>query len=155
MSPDDAFLARLQATIASLRYWVPTIADTAHVEELDTPESWKLGATPRVPAACPFELLLRGDQRYDILIAGEAFEDLPITSLDMFVPLVEAIAAGKVIQRIASSAVTGADHWIETVVALGGGDAWRQRRELAALPPGADPRGLLVTERHFLPYRRG
>lgn len=154
MSPDDAFLARLQATIASLRYWVPTIADTAHVEELDTPESWKLAATPKVSAACPFELLLRGDQHYDILIAGEAFEDLPIESLDMFVPLVEAIAAGRVVQRIGSSAATGTDYWIETVVGLDAGEPWRQRRALAALPAGAASDDLIVTERHFLPYRR-
>lgn len=154
MSPDDAFLARLQATIASLRYWVPTIADTARVEELDTPVSWKLAATPKASAACPFELLLRGDQRYDILIAGEAFEDLPIESLDMFVPLVEAIAAGDVCQRIASSAATGTDHWIETVVTLRPGETWRQRRVIAPLPSGAGPADLIVTERHFLPYRR-
>jgi hypothetical protein len=154
MSPDDAFLARLQATIASLRYWVPTIADTARVEELDTPDSWKLASTPNASAACPFELLLRGDQRYDILIAGEAFEDLPIDSLDMFVPLVEAIADGRVVQRAASSAATGTEYWIETAISFRSGEQWCQRRITAPLAPGAEEADLIVTERHFLPYRR-
>ena len=154
MSPDDAYLARLQAEIASLRYWVPTIADAAHVEDFDSPDYWKLAVIPHVAAACPFELLLRADQRYDVVIAGEAYEDLKIESLDLFVPLVEAIALGHVVQRDLASAATGQSHAIETVVTLAKGAPWRQRRVLAALPPDTGTDDIIVTERHFLPYRR-
>lgn len=154
MTPDDAYLARLQATIASLRYWVPTIADVAHSEELDSPEYWKLAITPSAAAACPFELLLRADEHYDVLIAGEAFEDLSITSLDLFVPLAEAIASGSVVQRLSHSAATGTPYRVETVITLANGDVWRQTRQVARAPARSGPDDMITTERHFLPYRR-
>ncbi len=55
--------------------------------------------TPAVSAACPFELMLRADQHFDIVVAGEMFEDQSVASLELFLPLVDAIAAGRVIQR--------------------------------------------------------
>jgi len=154
MNPADAYLARLQATIASLRYWVPTVADVVRHEEFDSPDYWKLAITPNIATACPLELLLRADEHYDISVAGEYYEDLPIHSLDMLVPLVEAIAMGHVVQRVTTSARTGVKQRVETVVTLGNGEIWRQHRELTPPSPHTEPDEMLVTVRHFLPYRR-
>lgn len=153
MVADDVFRSRLQATIAALRYWVPTIADAAHIEQTEGHDSWKLSVTPAVPAACPFELMLRADQHFDIVIAGEMFEDRSIPSLDLFVPLVTAIADGHVIQRWSESPATGARLAVETRVTLDDGSLWSERR---VLPGGAviAPADIAIRDRHFLPYRR-
>lgn len=153
MVADDVYRSRLQATIAGLRYWVPTIADAARIEQTEEHDFWKLSVTPAVAAACPFELMLRSDQHYDIVVAGEMFEDQSVTSLELFLPLVDAIAAGRVIQRRTESVATGASLAVETRVALADGSLWSRRRSL----PGGD---LIATDdaaihdRHFLPYRR-
>lgn len=153
MIADDVYRSRLQATIAALRYWVPTIADAAHVEQTDGHQAWKMAVRPVQSAACPFELMLRSDQHYDISVAGETFEDRPVGTLDIFVPLVEAIAAGSVIQRRTESTATGAPLSVETRVTLADGSIWSERRDL--------PLGALVSDcttavrdRHFIPYRR-
>lgn len=153
MVAEDVYRSRLQATIASLRYWVPTIADAARIEQTEGHDFWKLSVTPAVPAACPFELMLRADQHFDLSIAGEIFEDQPVASLDLFVPLVEAIAAGRIIQRETESVATAAPLTIETRVALADGSVWSKLRQL---PGGGaiDTRDTMIRDRHFIPYRR-
>lgn len=153
MIADDVYRSRLQATIASLRYWVPTIADQAHVEQVDGHQAWKLSVRPNDHPACPFELVLRTDQHYDIAVAGETFEDLPVQSLDAFLPLVEAIAAGRVVQRRTESVMTGAPLSVETRVMLKDGSIWSQRRDLPAHARIAAAE-TAVHDRHFIPYRR-
>lgn len=153
MVADDVFRSRLQATIAALRYWVPTIADAAHVEQTESRDFWKIAVTPSTAGACPFELVLRADQHYDISIAGETFEDRPITSLDLFLPLVTAITAGRVVQRYTVSAATKAALSVETRVALEDGAIWSERRAMPGglLIPAGDT---TIRDRHFLPCKR-
>ena len=154
MVADDVFRSRLQAAIADLRQWGATVARSTHMEQTEGHDFWKLAATPLGAAACPFELVLRMDQKYDISIAGETYEDLPITRLDLFLPLVTAIAEGRVVQRHTLAAATAALLSIETRVTLDDGEIWSQRRDLADLPLlTADE--TLVSDRHFLPYARG
>ncbi len=150
MRPDDIFLARLQLTITTLRYWTPSIADAASVEESESASFWRLHVTPRLPEACPFELILRADRFYDIAVAGEEYGARPIDSLDLFVPLVEAIATGSVFQRRWTSAATGAPRAIETIVLLGGGREWRG----AEPPPPEILDGAEYADHYFLPYTR-
>lgn len=153
MVADDVYRSRLQATIAGLRYWVPTIADAARIEQTEGHDFWKMSVTPTVSAACPFELMLRADQHFDIVVAGEMFEDQSVASLELFLPLVDAIAAGRVIQRNTESVATGASLAVETRVSLADGSLWSRRR---CLPGGeliaADDDA--IRDRHFLPYRR-
>jgi hypothetical protein len=151
MLSDEAYRSRLRATIASIRYWAPQITDAAKVEESETPEYWKLAVTPHVPGACPFELILRADRHYGIVVGSETFEDLPIESFDGFLPLVEAIAAGRLIQRRWSSAATGLDEAIETIITLGNSAEWRRGTGLDRLGEEA---GLVRRDHHYLPYRR-
>lgn len=154
MSIDDRYRARLQAAIASLRYWVPTISDAAHITQSDGGTYWSLSAEPHISGACPFELVLRDDGRHDIMIAGESYEDLPTEDLDVFVPLACAIARGDVTRRITSTSATGIPISVETIIQLDGAKNWHKSRAL--LPPGQrlESGDAVVSDRRFLPYRR-
>ncbi|MEQ1712669.1 MAG: hypothetical protein ABL908_14885, partial [Hyphomicrobium sp.] len=114
---------------------------------------WKMSVTPAVSAACPFELMLRADQHFDIVVAGELFEDQSVASLELFLPLVDAIAAGRVIQRHTESVATGASLAVETRVSLADGSLWSRTRGL----PGGElinAADAAIRDRHFRPYRR-
>lgn len=153
MLPDDVYRSRLEATIAALRYWAPTVADVAEVAEAEGSGFWKMTVAPRAANACPFELVLRADQRHDLVIAGETFEDLPTKSLDVFVPLVEAIAEGRVVQCRWQSAATDAETAVETIVTLPDGREWSSARMLTSLARD-NPDGVIAASRHFVPYHR-
>jgi hypothetical protein len=154
MLPDDVFRARLQTTITALEYWAPSIADAARVEERETGNYWKIAVAPRLAAACPFELILHFDQRYDLAVAEEAYEGLPIESFDLFLSFVEAVAAGNVVQRHWVSHLTGLERSVETIVTLAGGGIWREARGDARGMPSLDDDGTELRERRFLPYQR-
>lgn len=153
MLSDDVFRSRLNATIEALRYWVPTVSDTAQIQESSGDGFWKLALTPHAREACPFELVLRLDQRHDLTIADELFEDEPTDTLELFVPLVTAITEGRVIQRLWSTRATGTPCALETHVRLQTGEDWVRCRILNPVAsPGAD--ATTHRDRTFLPYRR-
>jgi hypothetical protein len=155
MLPDDVFRSKLQTTITALRYWAPAIADSARVEESETGSFWKTTVAPFTPNACPFELILHFDQHYDVALDDETYEGLPIEGFDMFLPFVEAVADGQIVQRHWVSRFTGLERSVETVVTLANGGIWRETRGAARTnaPPAADDGNELI-ERRFLPYRR-
>lgn len=154
MLPDDVYRSRQEAAIAGLRYWAPTVSDVASISESEGNGFWKISVTPDAANACPFELVLRSDQRHDLVIAGETFEDLPTKSLDVFVPLADAISQGRVVQCHWQSAATGAATAIETIVTLPDGREWSSARMLTRLASD-NPDGVVAVTRHFVPYRRG
>jgi len=154
MLPDDVFRSRLQTTITVLRYWAPSIADAARVEEAESGNFWKIAVVPHFSKACPFELILHFDQRYDIAIAEETYESLPIETFDLFLPFVEAIAEGSVVQRHWISRLTGLERSVETLVTLASGGIWREARGVAQGMPSLEDDGTELRERRFLPYRR-
>jgi hypothetical protein len=153
MLSDDTFLAKLSQTVASLRAWTGFVADVATVEYAETDDCWHLGLTPHVPNACPVELLMRRDQRFDLRIAGETYEDRPIATLDLFQPLIEAIADGRVITRHTVSRLTGIVHATSTVVTLADGTVFEDGRQNPDAPRLRDP-PLERRDIHFVPYRR-
>lgn len=153
MLSDDVYRSRLEAAIAGLRYWVPTVFDVARVSESEGAGYWKIAVEPHAAHACPFELVLRADQRHDFVVAGEVFEDLPTKSLDVFVPLATAIAEGRVVQCHWRSAATGVESAVETVIYLADGREWssaHMRNSFANEHPDA----VIATQRHFVPYHR-
>ncbi|MEO8421537.1 MAG: hypothetical protein ABI457_10110 [Hyphomicrobium sp.] len=154
MLPDDVFRSRYQATITALRYWAPSVADAARLEEAETSDYWKIIVTPHVPSACPFALSLHADQRYDLSIAEETYESRPIETFDWFVPFASAVSEGNVVQRHWLSRLTGLERSVETIVTLPGGGIWREVRGLSASMPTLDDDGTELRERRFLPYRR-
>jgi hypothetical protein len=154
MLPDDLFRSRLQTTITALKYWAPSIADSARVEENETGNYWKLSVVPRLANACPLEIILHFDQRYDLAVGGETYESLPIESFDIFMPFVEAVADGRVVQRRWVSRLTGLERSVETLVTLAGGGIWRETRGTSTPLPPLDDDGTELKEKSFLPYRR-
>jgi hypothetical protein len=146
MPSDDTFAHGLHATIEGLRYWVPSIADLAHISQSETPDGWTLNVKPKVGGACPFELRLRRDGAYDIALAGQAYPARAVESLTMFEPLINSIIDGRVVQRHWISSQTGAARAIETLITLPNGRVWRDG-DIA-------PAGCETRDRHFLPYRR-
>jgi len=153
MLPDDIFRSRLQTTIMALRYWAPSIADAARLEETETSDYWRINVAPAVASACPFELILHSDQRYDLSIAEETYEARPIETFDWFIPFADAIAEGNVVQRRWISRLTAIERGVETLVMLGGGGIWREGRGAYQMPT-LDDDGTELRERRFLPYRR-
>ena len=154
MLPDDLFRSRLQTTITALKYWAPSIADAARVEERETGNYWKVVVAPKLAAACPFELILHFDQHYDLAVGEETYEGLPIESFDIFLPFVEAVADGRVVQRRWVSRLTGLERSVETLVMLAGGGIWRETRGTSTALPSLDDDGTELREKRFLPYRR-
>ncbi len=156
MLPDDLFRSRLQTTITALKYWAPSIADAARIEESETGNYWKIAVTPFLAKACPFELILHFDQHYDVAVGEESYESLPIESFDIFLPFVEAIADGRVVQRVWVSHLTGLERSVETLVMLADGGIWREARgtTLGTGLPSLDDDGTELREKRFLPYRR-
>ena len=154
MVADDVYRSRLQATIAALRYWVPTIADAARIEQTEGHDFWKMSVTPAVTAACPFELMLRADQHFDIVIAGEMYEDQSVASLELFLPLVDAIAAGRVIQRRTEAWRRAPALAVETRVSLADGSTVVAGRGVCPEANSIAADDAAIRDRHFLPYRR-
>ncbi len=154
MKPDDVFRSQLLTTITALRYWAPSIADAARVEEQETADYFKIALTPFIAASCPFELILHNDQKYDLAIAGETYEDRPMPSLDLFLPFVKAIADGNVVHRRWISRLTSLERSTETLVKLDNGYLWRETSGPVDEAPSLDDDGTELRERRFLPYRR-
>ncbi len=154
MISDDVFRSRLETTIASLRYWVPQIADAARIEESQGPGFWKIKVTPHTAGACPFELMLRTSQHYDVVVGHETYEDRPVESLELFVPLAEAISNGRIIQRRLLSMATGEVAETQTLVDLGQGSEWRASHRSKAFKDLASLGGCHHRDQHFLPYHR-
>jgi len=154
MLSEDLFRSRLEATVASLSYWAPTIKNAARVETRDDAGAWRITVTPHLRTACALDLTIRASQRYDIGIGGERIEDIPVESFDVFVPLAEAVAEGDVVRRRWVTPATGAEHSVETIVLLPGGAIWRAERAndtIARLVPRDD---CICREHRFPPYHR-
>ncbi|CAN1722636.1 conserved protein of unknown function [Hyphomicrobium sp. 1Nfss2.1] len=155
MLPDDVFRSRLQSTITALRYWAPSVADAARIEETETSDFWRIDVAPMVASACPFELILHADQNYDLSIAGETYESRPVETFEWIVPLANAVADGSIVQRRWISRLTGLERAVETIVMLPGGGIWKETRGAWDLrAPTLDDDGTELREKRFLPYRR-
>jgi hypothetical protein len=153
----DADRTRLHATIAALRYWVPTIADCAQVREARTSGAWTLDVTPNVPGAAAFGLTLRDDGFYDLTIAGVKYAHMKVDALDLFPRLLDAIAAGSVFHRRWTSAATGTWRGSETLIACADNRHWHAVK--GDRPPADDRNadagnGWIAETLAFLPYRR-
>ena len=116
MLDEKAYLSRLQATIASLRYWKPAISDAARVEESEADGTWQFSVSPHVASACPFSFTLSRTGLFSLTINGEHYAERPVESLDLFVTLAEAIVEGRVIERCWSSPLTGIQTHVASLV---------------------------------------
>jgi hypothetical protein len=74
--------------------------------------------------------------------------------LDLFLPFVEAIADGNVVQHHCVSRLTGMQRSTETIVTLANGYVWRETRGPVDEAASLVDDGAELRERRFLPYRR-
>ncbi|MEQ1672205.1 MAG: hypothetical protein ABL893_15225 [Hyphomicrobium sp.] len=154
MFSDDVYRNKLATVIDVLEAWARDTRDAAAIETSVTSAYWKMQVKPGTPGACPFELLLRADQRFNVRIGDEVYENKPVDQFEFFPMLVRAIERGNVERVAISSALTGALDAIETRVTLEDGWAWIGERRVG-------PRGLnrhdgaqVQRVKRFLPYRR-
>jgi len=153
MLPDDTFEVKLTETMAAVRAWSGFVADVAEVEDTEIGDAWHFGLVPHMAGACPVEVVVRrGDQRCDLTIAGETYEDVELGNLDLLPKLIAAVADGRVIRRHGVSRTTGLRHFTATIVHLPDGSVF----EAAHASPGAPAVEAEIEWRdlHFLPYRR-
>ena len=152
MLAEDLFRTRLAGLVAKLEDWAARYADTGTMDAKHGTGFWRVVARPATPGTCPMTLVLRADQKFDLSLAGDLYEDRAIEDFDIFPPLLEAVAQGAVERTHYACGVTGADLGHETRVLLARGGAWGERR----LRSGARITNAAVLEqRHrFLPYRR-
>jgi hypothetical protein len=154
MHSDDVYRNQLGETILSLEGWARDNRDVAAIEIAVTPTYWKLSARPETLGACPFEFLLRADQKFNLAIGGEVYEDKPVDKFDFFGMLARAIAAGRVERIEVLNALTGACEALETRVTLEDGWAWIGERRIASRAPHRLEAAQELRTRRYLPYRR-
>lgn len=153
MLPPDVYRTQLDHTIAALKAWMGFITTVASVEISGDLEAWRLAIHPSMRQACPLELMLRGDQHYDLLIGPETYEDKPVINLDIFIPIIEAVTEGHVITRHWRSAGTTLERSVETIVGSPRAVIWRAER-LTPLATLIDPEECVSDDHYYLPYRR-
>jgi hypothetical protein len=151
-SPDTHRLA-LQHVVASVKAWTGFVADVARVETHDEGHGWRLMMQSLASGACPVEMLIDGSElKWHLKIGGETYEDLTMPSLDVVLPLVKAVADGRVVTRQIRSAATGLPIGTDTLIKLADGT----EIVLPPSPAGAVPAHAALEMRnvHFLPYRK-
>lgn len=153
MLSDDVFRSQLTMTFTDLLQTAERLSDVADIGHAQTREFVRLSMLPHARGACAVEVMLRSDQMYDISIGTEFYEDCRIQSFGTFVPLIEAIAKGDVIQRRHVSAVTGTERSIETLVRLPGGEVWRKGHDYTVASAIPDDR-TVFDDRWYVAYRR-
>lgn len=154
MFSDDVYRDKLATVIDVLEAWAERTRDAAAIEATVTPVFWKLSVKPNALGACPFELLLRADQRFNVRIADEVYEDKPVDKFEFFPMLVRAIERGNVERVAISSALTGALDAIETRVTLEDGWAWIGERRVGPRTSRRQDSAHVQRAKRFVPYRR-
>jgi hypothetical protein len=135
MLPDDVFRERLEQTLVDLETWAEETRGAADIAITASDRYWRMVVKPFFPGACPFELLIKASQTFDLGLDREAYENKPIQRFDLFLILVKAIVAGQVERIETRNALTG----ILTNVAM--------RVELA---PGWDWIGSRTVQKRFI-----
>jgi hypothetical protein len=141
-------------TIAVLEAWARDHSDVADIETSATVPFWKMSVKPHAVGACPFELILRADHRFDLTVGDETYEDKPIDTLAFFGMVARAIASGYVERVNVISAVTGAVDAVETHVTLEDGWAWIGERRTGPRGSRRLDTSQELRRHRFLAYRR-
>ncbi len=153
MRADDRFREDLHKLIAGLRTWAASCSGEALCAQTETPDYWRLAVRPIANTACPLELILHADQRYDASIGLETYENRPLDRPDLLLPMVKAIADGQVITRNWRTRSTGLLHSIETIVRLEAGTL-TGLREIPAVASFVGRDDCVGHDRHYAPYKR-
>ncbi|MEQ1715698.1 MAG: hypothetical protein ABL907_06905 [Hyphomicrobium sp.] len=154
MLSDDVFRKELGAAVMALNAWGDAFKDVAAIDVRDAAGYWRMSARPQTAAAAPLTLVLRADQKFDLAIAGEKFEDREIEDFELFVAIARAVSTGNVERLTTRCAVTGRLKASEMVLIFDDGSVWRSERSLGARTVPGVAGGEEVRTQRFLPYRR-
>lgn len=149
MLPDDVFRAHLEHTLVAIEAWAGKTRDCAAIDIIASQKYWRMVVLPYVPMACPFELMLKSEQKFSLKLAGETYENRPVEHFDLFPALAHAVEAGHVERIEMLSAATDALVGIAMRVELAPGWDWMGERRIA--PPVESEE---CRTHRFLPYRR-
>ena len=72
MLADDVYKSRLRSNIVALETWLAGLRDMAAIDVEGDDASWRAAVSPGLREACPFELVLRTDQKFDLSVGREA-----------------------------------------------------------------------------------
>jgi hypothetical protein len=149
MLPDDVFRDRLEQTLVEVEKSVAKMRDCAAIDVTASQHYWSVVALPFLAAACPFELIIKADQKFSLKVAAETFENRPVERFELFPRLVRAIEAGHVEKISKFDAMTDALVAIEMRVELEPGWDWLGERRLS--PPASSEEW---RTHRYLAYRR-
>ncbi|MEQ1647382.1 MAG: hypothetical protein ABL898_02250 [Hyphomicrobiaceae bacterium] len=153
MLPEDVFNRGYEAVVAELERMVTALEPVARVDRERAPTFWRTRLTPHTRNACPMELVIHRNQRFDLVLDTEVAEGQLIGALSMFPKIVAAVSGGRVVLRTHRAQATGASVAREAIVSLGEGDAWSNKNALLASSSDSE-HGAVYADRHFTPYAR-
>jgi hypothetical protein len=149
----NAFGRAFDQTVADLRSLLAAQADCAAIEQEETVNYWRVRVKPVAVTACPFELILYRNRRFDLTIGPETYKNRVFDDLGLFRRLIEAIVAGQVVTRTWVSVATGSVPELETRVRLVDDVDWKITRKTAladVIPADA----VEWHDHYYVPYRR-
>ncbi|MBS0232641.1 MAG: hypothetical protein JSR99_04055 [Proteobacteria bacterium] len=149
MLPDDVFRDRLEQTLIEIETHITNTRECAAVEVIASPHYWRMVVMPFFPDTCPFELIVKADQKFSIRLADQTFEDRAIEDFGLFLKLLRAIEAGRVEKILKFNAMTEELVAIAMRVSLELDRDWRGEHRLAPIAPSEEWR-----MHRYLPYRR-
>jgi hypothetical protein len=154
MKPQDVFNQAFDRATAELDAWLPSLADDAVIDRERMPMYWRARLIPHQANACPVEVMLSRSQVFDIEAGTESAEGQPLQDFGLFLPLLQAVVDGHVIQRTWLSQATGSELNREWIVEIAPGQTWSMRRHVRA-GTAATELSAVATDHAFVPYRRG
>lgn len=153
MQPHDVFNRAFDATTTQLDQWLTLVAADADIEHERTANYWRVRLRPHQPGACPVELMLSRSQSYDLDAGSESVVAQPLTDLNLFQPLLQAVADGHLVHRTWAAQATGRVLTHELIVHLADGRDWRTRRIVHA-GTAATELDAIARDRSYVAYRR-
>ena len=130
MLSDDVYRDHLEKTLVELEAWANATRGSADIAITASDRYWRMAVVPFLPSACPFELLIKADQTFDLMLNGEVYENRPVERFDLFPKLATAIAAGHVDRIETRNSQTGNLLDIATRVELAPGWDWIGSRKV-------------------------
>ena len=149
MLPDDVFRGRLEQTLVEIEAWAGKTRDCATIDVGASQKYWGMLVLPHFPTACPFELIIKSEQKFSLQLADETYEDRPVEHFDLFPALARAVEAGHIERIEILDAATDTLVGVRTRVELAPGWDWIGERRIA--PPVESEE---CRTHRFLPYRR-
>jgi hypothetical protein len=150
MQPLDVFTRAYESAVAGLDHWVDSQADVAQVEREQTSTFWRARLSPTTFNAAPVELIMHRNQRCDLSVGSETYENIVTGNPARWQLILEAIADGRALTHRWTTTATNTLTKIETVVTLADSTTWHGERTLLNTPAGSTKR----ETRTVLPWRR-